>query len=86
MTDRPYEFPSMADPATQPLPPRDPDWPLWPEPRPDWPRWPVGQLELTDQVEVALDKEEHPDRYCPVPGCLWRTGGGYCPRHRKGDQ
>ena len=33
------------------------------------------------QVTVALDKERHPERYCPARRCLWRTGGGYCPRH-----
>lgn len=26
-------------------------------------------------------KEEHPERYCPARNCLWRTGGGWCPRH-----
>jgi len=25
------------------------------------------------QAKVALDKEKHPDRYCPVNRCLWRT-------------
>jgi hypothetical protein len=35
----------------------------------------------TVQVKVALDKGIHPERYCPEKRCLWRTGGGYCPRH-----
>ena len=30
---------------------------------------------------VARSKEQHPERYCPERRCLWRTGGGYCPRH-----
>jgi hypothetical protein len=33
------------------------------------------------QAKVALDKERHPERYCPARRCLWRTGGGHCPRH-----
>ena len=33
------------------------------------------------QAKVALDKERHPERYCPTRRCLWRTGGGHCPRH-----
>jgi hypothetical protein len=43
-------------------------------------------------AKVAEDKRQHPERFCPVPRCLWRTakldhatqtysGGGYCPRH-----
>jgi hypothetical protein len=28
---------------------------------------------------VRLHKERHPEMYCPA--CLWKTGGGYCPRH-----
>jgi len=45
------------------------------------------------QAKVALDKQKHPERYCPFPRCLWKTtklnhatqvheGGGHCPRHR----
>ena len=33
------------------------------------------------QAKVALDKEKRPEKFCPVHRCLWRTGGGYCPRH-----
>jgi hypothetical protein len=34
------------------------------------------------QTRVALDKRDHPERYCPNARCLWRTGdGSYCPRH-----
>jgi hypothetical protein len=44
-------------------------------------------------AKVAVDKQKHPERYCPFPRCLWKTaklnhetqvheGGGYCPRHR----
>jgi hypothetical protein len=43
--------------------------------------------------KVAMDKLANPERYCPEPGCLWKTarlnhetqqyeGGGYCPRHK----
>lgn len=28
---------------------------------------------------ARLNKEAHPELYCPK--CLWKTGGGYCPRH-----
>jgi hypothetical protein len=26
-------------------------------------------------------KERHPEQFCPVGRCLWRTGGGRCPKH-----
>ncbi len=32
-------------------------------------------------ASVAENKERNPGKYCPVNRCLWRTGGGYCPRH-----
>ena len=32
--------------------------------------------------KVAENKRQHPEYYCPVPRCLWRTGGGRCPRHQ----
>jgi hypothetical protein len=35
---------------------------------------------------VAQNKAKYPDKYCPAPRCLWRTGGGYCPRHRHLEQ
>lgn len=47
------------------------------------------------QAKVALDKEKHPERFCPVRHCLWRMAkldhfaqtfsypnGRYCPRHK----
>ena len=37
------------------------------------------------QAQVALDKERHPERYCPARRCLWRTGGERCPRHSTPD-
>jgi hypothetical protein len=48
------------------------------------------------QAKVAIDKQRHPERFCPEPRCLWKTaklnhktqahvGGGYCPRHRKAE-
>lgn len=30
-------------------------------------------------AKVREHKEKHPELYCPK--CLWRTGGGPCPRH-----
>lgn len=30
---------------------------------------------------ARMHKEARPDLYCPYRGCLWRTEGGYCPRH-----
>ena len=47
---------------------------------------------MTIQAKVALEKQSHPERFCPFPRCLWRTAklnhrtgdrerGGYCPRH-----
>lgn len=43
-------------------------------------------------AKVAIDKQKHPERYCPELRCLWKTaklnretqtyeGGGRCPRH-----
>jgi len=33
-------------------------------------------------AQVAAEKQEHPERFCPVKKCLWRTGdGSRCPRH-----
>ena len=34
-------------------------------------------------VKVAKQKAGRPELYCPVPRCLWRTNGGYCPRHSR---
>lgn len=37
--------------------------------------------------QVRLDKEAHPERYCPEPRCLWRVLGrdgqyiGPCGKH-----
>jgi hypothetical protein len=34
-------------------------------------------------ANVAQHKENHPELYCPVRRCLWRTGdGSNCPRHK----
>jgi hypothetical protein len=46
-----------------------------------------------------MDKEKHPERFCPVHRCLWRVAsldhatqtyrlradcpGGFCPRHQQ---
>lgn len=30
---------------------------------------------------VAKSKAAHPEQFCPFERCLWRTGGGRCPRH-----
>lgn len=33
-------------------------------------------------AKVAKDKEQHPQKFCPVQRCLWRTPDGtLCPRH-----
>ena len=32
-------------------------------------------------AQVARQKADRPELFCPEPDCLWRTGGGYCPRH-----
>jgi hypothetical protein len=32
-------------------------------------------------ASVAQAKERHPEQFCPTRKCLWRTGGGKCPRH-----
>ena len=32
-------------------------------------------------AKVAESKRLHPDQFCSVERCLWRTGGGLCPRH-----
>jgi hypothetical protein len=37
-----------------------------------------GQVAKT----VAANKAAHPEKYCPVKNCLWRTGNSQtCPRH-----
>jgi hypothetical protein len=52
---------------------------------------------MSTAAKVAIQKRKHPDYYCPVPRCLWRTmvcdlmtrkmvpapncESGYCPRH-----
>lgn len=33
-------------------------------------------------ADTARDKEKRPEVYCPQKRCLWRTGGGHCPRHK----
>lgn len=35
---------------------------------------------MNPAASARRSKEKHPELYCPL--CLWRTGGGYCPRHR----
>ena len=53
---------------------------------------------MSTQAKVALHKSQHPEWYCSVPHCLWRTVvsipttgemkpakdcvDGYCPRHQ----
>ena len=34
-------------------------------------------------ANVRRNKEKHPENFCPVKRCLWRTGGGLCPKHRQ---
>lgn len=39
---------------------------------------------MSTASKVAANKLKHPELYCPHPRCLWRTGGGRCPRHQVG--
>lgn len=32
--------------------------------------------------KVAAEKAKHPERFCPEPRCLYKTGGYHCPRHQ----
>ena len=32
-------------------------------------------------AKVAQHKTKHPELYCSASKCLYRTGGGNCPRH-----
>jgi hypothetical protein len=37
---------------------------------------------MSTAAKVAATKVKHPERFCPVPRCLWHTGdGSRCPRH-----
>ncbi len=38
---------------------------------------------MSTAAKVVQHKEKHPERYCPTTRCLWRTNGGYCPRHAR---
>jgi hypothetical protein len=38
---------------------------------------------MSTAAKVAQHKEKNPAVYCPNKRCLWRTGGGYCPRHQR---
>ena len=51
----------------------------------------MGRI-MNINAKIALNKQKHPERFCPAPRCLWKTaklnhatqqheGGGYCPRH-----
>jgi hypothetical protein len=37
---------------------------------------------MSTASKVAERKAKKPELYCPQPGCLWRTGGERCPRHK----
>ena len=32
-------------------------------------------------ASVRAHKEKHPEKYCSVPRCLWRTDSKFCPKH-----
>ena len=32
-------------------------------------------------ASVRRNKEDHPERYCPTPNCLWRISSGPCRKH-----
>ena len=34
-------------------------------------------------AKVAARKQQHPELYCAVPRCLYRTDDEYCPNHRR---
>jgi hypothetical protein len=34
---------------------------------------------MSTRAKVAIEKREHPERFCTAPGCLWRV------KHRGGD-
>lgn len=36
---------------------------------------------MSTASKVAQAKLDHPEDFCPHPRCLWRTSGGFCPRH-----
>lgn len=38
---------------------------------------------MSTAAKVARHKQNNPALYCPTGRCLWRTGGGPCPRHCK---
>jgi hypothetical protein len=34
-------------------------------------------------ASVRKDKEKHPEKYCPITKCLWKTkDGSPCPNHK----
>jgi hypothetical protein len=35
---------------------------------------------------VAKNKEAHPEKYCPVRGCLWALRSGPCRKHGRDAQ
>lgn len=37
---------------------------------------------MSTAAKVAQSKAKHPERYCPTNGCLYRTDGSQCPRHK----
>jgi hypothetical protein len=42
------------------------------------------EIEMTHATiakRVRERKEKHPELYCPMARCLWRTGGPPCPKH-----
>jgi hypothetical protein len=63
---------------------------------------PKEKIAMNTQAKVAIHKRQHPEYYCLVRRCLWRTVvcdpitrqmkaaencvGGYCPRHKSNHQ
>lgn len=33
-------------------------------------------------MKVAAEKKEHPERFCAIRHCLYRTNDSFCPRHK----
>lgn len=38
---------------------------------------------MSTAAKVAQAKRKSPEKFCSNPRCLWRTGGGDCPRHKQ---
>ena len=46
----------------------------------------LASVTTSTAAKVRLAKEAKPELFCSKPGCLWRTGGGDCPKHKSSVQ